>query len=122
MFLLEDAMRTTALIAPALVVLFLAASAHAADPMVNGVWVSDAKDPNLITSTFTFNANGAGSSRLGNTDIVWTFRWTQTGDEVTIKQDEGAKLTIKAKLLDGGKKLRIFSTTNMTQFDDYKRK
>jgi len=93
-----------------------------ADASLAGTWVYDAKDPNLIADSYMFKADGTGSCRFGETDVVWTFRWTRSGDDVTIKQDAGAKLTIKAKLLEGGKRLRIYSVSNSAVFTDYRRK
>jgi hypothetical protein len=84
-----------------------------------GVWVP-AEDDGTIHDTFAFKANGTGISRLGHSDVVWTFHWSQSGDRIAVKQDAGAKLTIRATLLEKGKTLRVYSTTNATRFTDYK--
>jgi hypothetical protein len=87
-----------------------------------GTWVPTKDDETLIASTLTFKSDGTGSDRLGSSKVVSTFRWSQSGDSITIRQDAGAKLTIKATLFNGGNSLRVYSTTNSSLFTDYKKK
>ena len=95
--------------------------ADASPPTVGGVWESVPKGQN-VSSSYSFNSNGTGTSALGGNIVTWKFRWKQDGTNITIHQTDGARLTINAKLLQDGKLLRVYSTTSTTSFDDYVKK